>query len=140
MSKQINFDIGKVSVVVPACIRIGKKNYYLNLNAYSNWHPMVRSKVKKLWTSIVLAQMIQIPKMSKIHSLKYILIRTSNRKRDRMNVYSIVDKYFCDALQEYGKIEDDSDQYIEDFNFTKTEYIKGEQSKIRVRIEIYFEK
>ena len=84
--------------------------------------------------------MLQIPVMSKIHSLTYTLIRTTNTKRDRMNVYSIVDKFFCDALQQYGKIKDDSDDYIGGFNFTKTEYKKGKANELSVRIEIYFEK
>ena len=78
--------------------------------------------------------------MKRIYQLKYTLVRTTNRLRDRMNVYSIVDKFFCDALQEYNVIEDDSDEFINDFIFTKTEYIKGKQNDIRVQIEIIYEK
>ena len=133
------FELKTITVVVPACIKMGKKNYYLNLNAYSNWHGIVRNNVKKKFTKIVKDELDRIPTMKKIHSLTYTLVRTSNRKRDRMNVYSIVDKFFCDALQFYGKIEDDSDDYINDFKFTKTEYIKGSQSDLRVSINIYFE-
>jgi len=141
MSQQkINFDLEKTTIVVPACIKMGRKNKYLNLNTYSNWHGIVRNNIKKKFTKAIYHKLMLLPKMSKIHSLTYTLIRTSNRKRDRMNVYSIVDKFFCDALQEYGLIEDDSDEFINEFNFTKTEYQKGAQDQLRVRITIYFEK
>jgi hypothetical protein len=140
MSQQkIDFEIQKAIIVVPACIKMGRKNYYLNLNTYSNWHGIVRNNVKKKFTKAIFHKLMLLPKMSKIHSLTYTLIITSKRKRDRMNVYSIVDKFFCDALQEYGKIEDDSDEFINEFNFTKTEYHKGAQDQLRVRIDIYYE-
>jgi hypothetical protein len=117
MSQQkIDFEIQKAIIVVPACIKMGRKNYYLNLNTYSNWHGIVRNNVKKKFTKAIFHKLMLLPKMSKIHSLTYTLIITSKRKRDRMNVYSIVDKFFCDALQEYGKIEDDSDEFINEFN------------------------
>jgi hypothetical protein len=118
---------------------MGSKNKYLNLNTYSNWHGIARNNIKKKFTKAIYHKLMLLPKMSKIHKLTYTLIRTTNRKRDRMNVYSIVDKFFCDALQEYGIIEDDSDEYIGDFNFTKTEYQKGASDQLRVRIEIYYE-
>lgn len=140
MRSKINLELGTVVVVVPACVRIGRKNFYLNLNVYSGWHYKVRHKVKLKFTEMLISQMVQIPEMAKIHSITYTLIRTTNAKRDRMNVYSIVDKFFCDALQEYGKIKDDSDEYIRDFKFTQTEYVKGASNQLRVRIEIYFEK
>ena len=135
-----HFNIEKMVLVVPACVRMGKKNYYLNLNAYSNWHHIVRNNVKKRFTLLAGDEIKRLPKMSKIHSLTYTLIRTTNRSRDRMNVYSIVDKFFCDALQEYKRIDDDSDDYINKFEFTKTEYIKGSQNDIRVEIKVIFEK
>lgn len=135
-----SFELGKITVVVPACVKIGRKNYYLNLNAFSNWHGIVRNNVKKKFTRCVYDEIKRLPRMKKIHSLKYTLVRTTKRLRDRMNVYSIVDKFFCDALQEYGVIDDDSDDYINSFEFTKTEYIKGRQNDIRVQIEIIFEK
>jgi len=139
INNNIDFEFRKATIVVPACIVMGKKNRYLNLNTYSNWHGVVRNNIKKKFTKAIYHKLILLPKMKKIHSLTYTLIRTSNRKRDRMNAYSIVDKFFCDALQEYGVIEDDSDDFIGNFNFTKTEYEKGKQEDLRVRIEIYYE-
>ena len=134
-----SFEIGKVIIVVPACIRLRGKNRYLNLNDYTNWHYRLRNDIKKQFTLECYEEIKRLPKMKMIHSIRYTLVRTSNRKRDRMNVYSIVDKFFCDALQHYGIIEDDSDEFINDFVFTKTDYIKGKQNDIRVQIEIIFE-
>jgi hypothetical protein len=44
--------------------------------------------------------------------LKFTLIRGDRRAGDRANVLSIVEKFFCDALKEYGCIPDDNDNYI----------------------------
>lgn len=134
------FNLDSITLYVPACVTLGTTNYYLNLNAYSKWHPIVRNKVKKLFTLLCVEEIQRAPKMKKIHSISYTLIRTTKAKRDRMNVYSIVDKFFCDALQFYGKIEDDSDDFINKFEFTKTQYLKGKAEDIRCEIEIIFEK
>lgn len=134
------FNLSKATIVVPACIRIGKKDRYLNLNAYTNWHYLTRNKIKKKFTELCFGEIQRLPKMKKIHSLTYTLVIPSKHSRDRMNVYSVVDKFFCDALQVHGIIEDDSDDFINSFNFTKTEYIKGKRNDIRVQIEIIFEK
>ena len=132
--------IKTISLVVPALVTIRGKNKYLNLNAYSNWHHIVRNNIKKKFSNIIYPQLSKLPKMAKIQTISYTLITTSKRKRDRMNVYSIVDKFFCDALQEQDIIKDDSDDFIENFIFTKTEYIKGKANQLRVKIKIeYYE-
>lgn len=142
--QKIDFNFGNVSIIVPACVQRREKgkivNCYLNLNQFSNWHYIKRNDVKNIFTKLIHDETKRIPTISKIHSLKYTLIRTTNQKRDRMNVYTIVDKFLCDALQEYGVIEDDSDEFIGDFKFTKTEYVKGAAKDIRARVDIYYEK
>jgi len=143
--KKIDFELKTEIIFVPACIvRWNKKkrkyiNYYLNLNQYIQWDKFLRNNIKKDFTKKVKHKMILLPEMSKIHSLSYTLITPNKRKRDRMNAYSIIDKFFCDALQEHGVIKDDSDNYISDFKFTKTEYVKGEEIDIKARVEIYYE-
>jgi len=138
--KKINFELETAVIVVPACIVYRGKNCYLNMNTFSNWHYQKKGAIKKKFTNSVFHKLMLLPKMAKIHSLTYTIIRTNHKKRDRMNVYSIVDKFFCDALQVHEIIEDDSDDFIGEFNFTKTEYIKGDANQLRVRITIYFEK
>jgi hypothetical protein len=125
-------------VVVPACVVLGSKKYYLNMNKFRNWHYIVSNKIKKQFNLLVLPEVQYLPKMTYISSLEYTLIIPSKRKRDRMNIYSIVDKFFCDALQNYGKIEDDSDDYIGKFIFNKTEYMKDKPENIRVLVKISY--
>jgi len=139
MANEQIFNLRKETVVVPACVFYKGKNRYLNMNAYTNWHYQIRGGTKKKFTNLVKDEISRLPKMKKIHSLVYTLVVPSKTKRDRMNVYSVVDKFFCDALQEHGKIDDDSDDYINSFTFTKTEYIKGKRNDIRVQIELTFE-
>ena len=143
------FEIRTQTVVVPACLqrwekdrktkKLVLKNYYINLNNYTQWDKYKRNNLKKQFTKEVKDEVLRLPKIKKIHSLKYTLIVPSLRKRDRMNVYSLVDKFFCDALQFHGIIDDDDDDTIGDFNFTKKEYIKGDNTDIRVEVTLYFE-
>jgi len=138
--KEQTFNLSKETVVVPACVYVSGKNRYLNLNDYTTWHYQTRNNIKKKFTKLCFPEICRLPAMKKIHSITYTLVVPTKHKRDRMNVYSIVDKFFCDALQVHGKIADDSDDFINSFNFTKTEYIKGSRPDIRVSIEIIFEK
>ena len=102
--------MNKIEIFVPACIILSKrkkaKKYYLNMNNYRNWHYQVNNQIKKKFKAIIAEELKYIPKIKYIHSLEYELIITNKRKRDRMNIYSIVDKFFCDALQEYKIIDD----------------------------------
>ena len=131
-----------IEIVVPACLKLGKtrkaKNYYLNMNNFRNWHHSICHNTKLKFNELILGEFLRIPKMKYINQLQYTLIVTTKTKRDRMNVYSIVDKYFCDALQTYKKIEDDSDDFIGDFIFKQSEYIKGPAEEIRVHIKLTY--
>jgi len=134
-----------VEIIIPACVgkmytkKKGFKLIYLNLNQYRNWNGFFEGSVKKKFTSLVAGEMQNVPKMKYINQIEYTLIVPNKKKRDRMNVYSIVDKYFCDALQEYKKIEDDSDDFIGDFIFKQSIYMKDEAKNIRVLVKITFD-
>ena len=135
----------QITIVVPACVGkmwVKKKGFqfiYLNLNQYRNWNGFFEGKVKKKFTALVKDEFKRIPLMKYINQIEYTLIVPSKRRRDRMNVYSIVDKYFCDALQKYNKIEDDSDEFIGDFVFKQSVYMKDKAENIRVSVKITFD-
>lgn len=131
--------MNRIELCVPACIVWKNKNYYLNLNNYRNWHYQVSNILKRKFKQQILDEVSRLPNIKKIESLEYELIVPSKTKRDRMNIYSIVDKFFCDALQEYKIIEDDSDEYIKQFIFKQSKYIKDKASNIRVFVTIFFE-
>jgi hypothetical protein len=128
-----------VTIVIPACVILGRKKRYLNLNHFRNWHHTICHKTKERFNLLVLNEFQSIPRMKYINQIEYTLIVPSKRRRDRMNVYSIVDKYFCDALQKYNKIEDDSDEFIGDFVFKQSVYMKDKAENIRVSVKITFD-
>jgi hypothetical protein len=57
--------------------------------------------------------------------MEYQLYKGTKRALDSMNVYSIVDKFFCDTLIEMECIEDDNDCYIGTKVFHPSIYSKG---------------
>ena len=131
-------------LVVPAYLLVYfRKKYhkcYINMNKYRNWHGVLSDAIKKEFYRQTKKDIEKLPKMSYIHSIKYTLIAPNKRSRDRMNVYSVIDKFFCDALQHFDIIEDDKDEMIGGFFMEKKEYQKGKNEEIRVRVEIIFNK
>ena len=63
--------------------------------------------------------------------ITYIVYPKDKRVFDLGNICSVTDKFFCDALVHYGKIEDDSYTYIPKIHF---EF--GQVSKNNPRVEI----
>jgi hypothetical protein len=66
--------------------------------------------------------------------LTFTVFKSSNRKIDRANILCITEKFFCDALVEYGCIVDDNDEYI-----ISTSYYTGGVDKVNPRVEIKVE-
>lgn len=108
------------------------KKYHLNLNNYRNWRSAVSNNLKKKYKEIVSSQLIG-KKLKHPIEIKFIYIKSQNRKVDRANVLSVHEKFFCDALVECGCLPDDNDIYI-----TKTTYVSNgvEPGNGRVEIEI----
>jgi len=63
--------------------------------------------------------------------LNFTLWKKDRRVGDRANVLSIIEKFFCDALVEYGCLEDDNDGYI-----SEQSYRTGGIDKDFPRVEI----
>ena len=74
-----------------------KKNskFYLNLNQYRNWHYQVNNKLKRIFKDKIEPQMDFVLK-GKV-KITYEYYAPDKRKRDLMNIVSVVDKYFQDA-------------------------------------------
>ena len=92
---------------------IGAKKFALNLNVYRNAHHMVLNKAKIIFKNQLLAE---YPELKKIKSdrveIGYLIERCDNKKFDTMNIVSVVDKFFLDALVEFGCIPDDNYNYV----------------------------
>lgn len=99
--------------IVDDYVMIGAKKFALNLNVYRNAHYQVLNKAKIIFKNQLLSE---YPELEKIKASKievgYLIERCDNKKFDTMNVLSIVDKFFLDALVEFGCIPDDNYNHV----------------------------
>lgn len=98
----------------PVYIILGKKTKNkipMNLNNYRNLHHHQSDDAKKQYKFVMTVQINRLPKMKKV-SLLFVLHRGTRAKGDRHNVCSIVQKFFCDALVELGKLPSDTDEHV----------------------------
>lgn len=93
------------------------KNWILNLNNYRNAHYQTLNKAKVNFKKTYLTEISKLPKFTELQLIEYTLYRDSYRHCDVANVCSIVDKFFCDALVEAGKLPDDNYDYLKSVNY-----------------------
>ncbi|QEP29862.1 hypothetical protein HYP99_gp064 [Sinorhizobium phage ort11] len=95
-------------ISLPIKIQLSKKEkFYLNLNAYRNAHYFTLNKAKVLFKEAIEGLVNTLPSMKKVE-LSFMLFMGSQRSADLSNICSVVDKFFCDALVELGKLPDDN--------------------------------
>jgi hypothetical protein len=121
--------ISPTVVVLPRKTKADRK-IALNLNTYRNLHFQVNNQVKELYCDALQCSLRGLTLKVPI-TLHYTYFKASNRKSDRSNVLSIVEKFFLDALVHYGCIPDDDDS-----NITSSHYYSGGVSKLNPRVEI----
>lgn len=99
----------KQTFVVDDFVMVDNKKFALNLNEYRNAHFQVLNKAKIIFKEQLF---YSYPELKKIKAnnltVEYFIERNDNRIFDIMNVLSIVDKFFMDALVEIGCLPDDS--------------------------------
>jgi|GEM_PF-2751593 len=99
--------------VVDDYVMVGNKKFSLNLNVYRNAHFQVLNKAKIIFKNKLLAEYPEIYEIKANQvEIGYYIERCDNRKFDTMNIISIVDKFFLDALVESGCIPDDNFKYV----------------------------
>lgn len=91
----------------PLSIQVGKRNYILNLNNYRNWHYRVSNFIKINYKKFMREQIVKIKKQLKKIEITYTVFRKDKRRFDIGNVCSVHQKFFEDAIVEYGLIPDD---------------------------------
>lgn len=119
---------------LPYSIPVGKKDdkFYVNLNQYRNAHYHTLNSAKITFKELIDDQVKQLPKFN-IIKLWYRVFAPSKRLVDTNNICSIADKFFCDALVEAGKLEDDNYNFLIETRFTFGGIDKGNP---RVEVEI----
>lgn len=86
--------------------RKNDKRYYLNLNGYRNWCFIVSNNIKKQFKLEIESQLnFKLVKPN----FEYQLYYKDKRRRDKMNIISILDKFLLDAMVECGCFKDDND-------------------------------
>ena len=104
----------------------------LNLNVYRNLHHHISNQAKQQYHKEMKEQLEGVKFEVPISiSLRYY--KGTKRRSDKANVLCIVEKFFCDAMVEYGCIPDDNDNYIIDTHYLSTVYDKN---KARVEIKV----
>lgn len=94
-----------------------EQKFRLNLNQYRNTHYIILNKAKIAYKELMKEQISRLPELSNI-SLHYTVYTKTKREFDLSNVCSVVDKFFCDALVELGKLPDDNIKYLSQISFS----------------------
>jgi hypothetical protein len=79
------------------------KRKWLTLNNYRNWHYQVSNDIKRRFKSEVFDKLDFKGKVK----IEYFYFAPDKRTRDLMNVISVIDKFFQDAMVDRGCIESD---------------------------------
>ncbi len=121
-------------ITAPISVPISKnKSLALNLNIYRNAHYQSLNKAKVMFKELLREQIEPMNSMTSI-TARYVLFVGSRRLTDVANVCTVVDKFFMDALVEFGKLPDDNYQHL-----PKVIYEFGGYDKENPRVEIYIE-
>ena len=125
----------KLTFTSPLSVIVGKKKYPLNLNTYRNIHYRVNNFCKIAYKKIMREQLVDVKKLPKPPvKITYTLYPANNRLCDLGNVCCVIEKYFEDAITEYGVLEDDNYKFINNI-----EYIFGGIDKQNPRCIIEIE-
>lgn len=88
----------------------------LNLNKYRNTHYNQLNKLKVRYKEAMKDQILTLPEMNRIE-LAYVFYPKDRAHYDVANTCAVHDKFFCDALVEFGKLPDDNFRYIPRVSF-----------------------
>ena len=84
------------------------------MNNYRNWHYQVNNNIKRWFKEDIKDQLDFVIKGAV--KIEYFYFAPDKRTRDLMNVISVADKYFQDAMVELGCIEADDLSIVREVN------------------------
>ena len=87
------------------------KRFNLNLNTYRNAHFQILNQAKKQFSKDIAGEICCLPYFKNPITINYSVF-LARKNGDVMNVGSVVDKFFCDSLQNFGKIRDDNCKFV----------------------------
>jgi hypothetical protein len=94
--------------------KIKYRPFYINLNGFiqASKNTSARNQLKKNYSLIVKDIVKDIEPIKGPVKMIYVIHAKSRAKFDIMNIASVLDKFLCDSLQEYGILEEDNYDYI----------------------------
>ncbi len=110
-----------------------KKNFSLNLNIYRGAHYQTLNRAKIAYKELMSVPIATLPVFNKI-TLKLVMYPQTKRLFDIGNVGSVTEKFFLDALVEFGKLEDDNYLFV-----PEVIYQFGSIDKLNPRIEVHID-
>jgi len=120
-------------ITSPLRVQVTKQKWFvLNLNQYRNTHFHVLNKAKAVYKKMIADQLSGLVIITPIH-ITYTLYPKTKRMTDIGNVCSIHQKFFEDALTEFGLIEDDNYKFIPSTGY---KFCEVDKHNPRVEIEI----
>lgn len=122
-------------IKLPLRVPLGKKKikyFSLNMNQYRNTHFYMLNDAKIVFKEMIAPFLGSVPYITEPCKLIYVLYPKTDHLQDVGNICSIADKFFCDAMTELGKWEDDNYEIINEVT-----YKFGKVDKTDPRIEVY---
>lgn len=118
-----------MKITLPLSVMSGKEKFILNLNNYRNAHYQTLNKAKVNYKAAINVEGLEPVKGSV--TLTYIYYHGDRRKVDISNPCSVIDKFACDALVEYGILPDDNCDIVK-----RVMYVYGGVDKDNPRCEL----
>lgn len=104
------------TVTSPLKLAHGKKGWLINLNVYRISHYRTLNTTKIKYKKLLQEQIQKLPPFTKVQ-ITFVLYPKTKRLCDVSNMCTIHDKYFCDALVEFGKLPDDNYLYVPEVTY-----------------------
>lgn len=128
-----------ITIICPLSVELERKTmknkkYYLNLNNFRNRNFIVSNQIKHKFCELMQEQLKDL-KFTLPIDIEYTLYYWDNRKRDKWNILSIIQKFFLDSLVYYQCIIDDNDNYINKEIFNKPKKSNDKNSYCIIEIK-----
>jgi len=128
-----------VKITIPMPYYKKNSKALFSLNVYRNAKYFLQNKFKKEYGDVIKAELNKFDshKFDKAH-IEYVLYfkPTSSgaaRRIDLSNIASIVDKTFCDCIQELNWIDDDDISHLSKITYKAEPYSNKEYIEVTIR-------
>jgi hypothetical protein len=112
-------------------VKVKDKKISLGLNWYRNAHHFESNEIKGMFKDLVGMELLTLGKIAPFKRISASYTFYFARKCDTGNFFSVIEKFFLDALVEMGLLPDDNCEHA----LTGT-YHFGGYDKVRPRVEI----